>query len=97
MVALTPMVFFSKASWHNIVDFFVVILAFAASIAAAVIIANIDDEQKEVNSHTYLNINSFNPQLHDDGYYCEKSEEATGKRFSFIVALRFIRIFRYGE
>jgi len=80
MVALTPKVFFSKASWHNIVDFFVVILAFAASIAAAVIIANIDDEQKE---------------LHDDGYYCEKSEEATGKRFSFIVALRFIRIFRF--
>ena len=48
MVALTPKVFFSKASWHNIVDFFVVILAFAASIAAAVIIANIDEEQKEV-------------------------------------------------
>jgi hypothetical protein len=30
------------------VDFFVVILAFAATIAAMVIIANIDEEEKEV-------------------------------------------------
>ena len=52
MVALTPKVFFSKASWHNIVDFFVVILAFAASIAATVIIANIEEEDKEVKDYT---------------------------------------------
>eukprot|EP00090_Calanus_glacialis_P039784 TRINITY_DN6927_c0_g1_i6.p1 TRINITY_DN6927_c0_g1~~TRINITY_DN6927_c0_g1_i6.p1 ORF type:complete len:599 (-),score=158.90 TRINITY_DN6927_c0_g1_i6:76-1872(-) len=79
IIALTPKVFFSRASWHNIVDFFVVILAFAATIAAMVIIANIDEEEKEVV----------------DGHVCEKSEESTGKKFSFIVVVRFIRIFRF--
>jgi len=78
IVALTPKVFFSKASWHNIVDFFVVILAFAATIAATVIIANIDDDEKEP---------------HPDGYSCEK--EGTGKKFSLIVVVRCIRIFRF--
>jgi hypothetical protein len=29
-----------------------------------------------------------------DGHVCEKSEESTGKKFSFIVVVRFIRIFR---
>ena len=48
IIALTPKVFFSRASWHNIVDFFVVILAFAATVAAIVIIANIEDDEKEV-------------------------------------------------
>jgi len=80
IVVLTPKVFFSRASWHNIVDFFVVILAFAATIAATVIIENIDDADKE---------------LHPDGYWCEKSEESTAKTFSFIVIVRFIRIFRF--
>ena len=75
---MTPKVFFSRASWHNIVDFFVVILAFAATVAAIVIIANIKQEEKELI----------------DGYWCEKSEESTGKKFSFIVVVRFIRIFR---
>jgi len=79
IIALTPKVFFSKASWHNIVDFFVVILAFAATIAAIVIIGNIDDDETEIV----------------DGHKCEKSEESTGKKFSFIVVVRFIRIFRF--
>jgi len=79
IIALTPKVFFSRASWHNIVDFFVVFLAFAATIAAMVIIENIaDDEKEEI-----------------DGHLCEKSEETTGKKFSFIVVIRFIRLFRF--
>ena len=32
-----------------------------------------------------------------DGHLCEKSEESTGKKFSFIVVVRFIRIFRWVE
>jgi len=79
IVALTPKVFFSRASWHNIIDFVVVILAFGATIAAIVIIANIGEEDTEVI----------------DGYKCEKSEESTGKKFGFIVVIRFIRIFRF--
>ena len=48
MVALTPKLFFSKKSWYNIVDFIVVILAFAASIATLIMVASIDDEFKMV-------------------------------------------------
>merc|ERR1712183_236370 len=44
IVALTPSVFFSKKSWHNIIDFIVVILAFGATIAVSVIIHNINEE-----------------------------------------------------
>ena len=46
IVALTPGVFFSKKSWHNIIDFIVVILAFGATIAVSVIIDNINEENK---------------------------------------------------
>ena len=46
IVALTPPVFFSKKSWHNIIDFIVVILAFGATIAVSVIIDNINEEEK---------------------------------------------------
>ena len=48
MIALTPKLFFSKKSWYNIVDFIVVILAFAASIATLIMVASIDDEFKMV-------------------------------------------------
>eukprot|EP00092_Neocalanus_flemingeri_P005758 GFUD01006198.1.p1 GENE.GFUD01006198.1~~GFUD01006198.1.p1 ORF type:complete len:598 (-),score=127.12 GFUD01006198.1:1009-2802(-) len=80
VIALTPKVFFSRASWHNIVDFIVVILAFAATVAAMVIIANVGKDDTEVDAN---------------GYVCEKSEDSTGKKFSFIVVIRFIRIFRF--
>eukprot|EP00092_Neocalanus_flemingeri_P009379 GFUD01010093.1.p1 GENE.GFUD01010093.1~~GFUD01010093.1.p1 ORF type:complete len:615 (+),score=137.39 GFUD01010093.1:290-2134(+) len=80
IIVLTPKVFFSCPSWHNIVDFFVVILAFIATIAGLIIIMNIPEQDKE----------DFG------GYKCEKSESSNnGKSFSFIVALRFIRIFRF--
>jgi len=46
VVALTPKLFFSKKSWYNIVDFIVVILAFAASIATLFMVASIDDDFK---------------------------------------------------
>ena len=46
IVALTPPVFFSKKSWHNIIDLIVVILAFGATIAVSVIIDNINEEEK---------------------------------------------------
>jgi len=46
VIALTPKLFFSKKSWYNIVDFVVVILAFAASIATYIMIATIDKRFK---------------------------------------------------
>jgi len=46
VIALTPKLFFSKKSWYNIVDFVVVILAFAASIATTIMVAEIDDDFK---------------------------------------------------
>ena len=48
VIALTPKLFFSKKSWYNIVDFVVVILAFAASIATTIMVAEIDDNFKMV-------------------------------------------------
>ena len=48
IISLTPKVFFSCISWHNVVDFIVVLLAFAATIAASLIIENIPEEDKEV-------------------------------------------------
>ena len=48
VIALTPKLFFSKKSWYNIVDFVVVILAFAASIATTIMVAEIDDDFKMV-------------------------------------------------
>ena len=48
ILALTPKVFFSRHSWHNVVDFVVVLLAFAATIAAGIVIGNIPEEDKEV-------------------------------------------------
>ena len=50
VVALTPKVFFSKKSWHNVIDFIVVILAFGATVAAVVIIGNIEDKDKLVSN-----------------------------------------------
>ena len=50
MIALTPKLFFSKKSWYNIVDFVVVILAFAASIATLVMVAGIPDDFKMVRT-----------------------------------------------
>ena len=46
IIALSPKVFFSKKSWHNIIDFIVVILAFCATIAAAVIIDSIERREE---------------------------------------------------
>ena len=48
IIALTPKVFFSCPSWHNVVDFFVVILAIIATIAGIVIINSIPESDKEV-------------------------------------------------
>ena len=73
-------VFFSKKSWHNIVDFVVVILSFAATIAAFVVISSIKREEKE----------------EVDGHLCErKAESVTGKGLSLLVIIRGIRIFRF--
>jgi len=82
IVALTPKVFFSKKSWHNIVDFIVVMLAFAATIAAVVIIDNIEEDEKE-----YRDGNT--------DWKCETEEGATGKKFSLLVVIRIIRILRF--
>lgn len=38
LVALTPQVFFSKSSWHNIIDFFIVLLTFATTLTSYFII-----------------------------------------------------------
>ena len=79
MVSVPFSVFFSKKSWHNIVDFVVVILSFAATIAAFVIISDIPDEGKEeVNGHM-----------------CEKKEDDTVKGFSLLVIIRVVRVFRF--
>ena len=51
VIALTPKLFFSKKSWYNIVDFVVVILAFAASIATYIMIATIDKRFKMVRKN----------------------------------------------
>ena len=48
---MTPKLFFSKKSWYNIVDFVVVILAFAASIATYIMIATIDKRFKMVRKN----------------------------------------------
>ncbi len=71
--------FFSKKSWHNIVDFVVVILSFAATIAAFVIISDIPmDEREEV-----------------DGHMCEKKNDDAVKTFSLLVIIRVVRVFRF--
>ena len=62
IIALTPKVFFSRASWHNIVDFFVVFLAFAATIAAMVIIENIADDEKEVGGEDIVYVLKKGPR-----------------------------------
>jgi len=80
--ALTPKVFFSKKSWHNIVDFIVVMLAFAATIAAVVIIDNIEEDEKE-----YRDGNTK--------WKCETEEGSSGKQFSLLVVIRIIRILRF--
>jgi len=92
IMALTPKVFFSKRSWHNIIDFFVVLLAFAASIATAVIVSNIETSDKEKPGGGEWTEETGGP-------WCEKEEDGEGKErtrnFALIVALRFIRIFRF--
>ena len=72
-------VFFSKKSWHNIVDFVVVILSFAATIAAFVVIADVPIEDRE----------------EVDGHMCEKKDDDTVKGFSLLVVIRIVRIFRF--
>merc|ERR1719323_2974878 len=79
IVALTPKVFFSKKSWHNIVDFIVVILSFAATIAAFVVIADIPMEDR----------------VEVDGHMCEKKDDDTVKGISLLVVVRIVRIFRF--
>ena len=80
IVALTPKVFFSKKSWHNIVDFVVVILTFGATIAVFVIINDIAEEtQTAVCEKT----------AKENGSY-KGSKIAT-----ILVMIRFIRIFRF--
>ena len=80
IVALTPKVFFSKKSWHNIVDFVVVILTFGATIAVFVIINDIAEEtQTDVCEKT-----------------AEKNGSYKGSKIATIlVMIRFIRIFRF--
>jgi len=77
--ALTPKVFFSKRSWHNIVDFVVVILSFAATIVAFVIISDIPMNEKE----------------EVDGHMCEKKDDDAVKTFSLLVIIRVVRVFRF--
>lgn len=93
VVALTPKVFFSKKSWHNVVDFIVVLLAFGATVAAVVIIGNIEAKNKVTPSGELWN-------LKEGGPWCEKDEEGESSRedsryISLIGALRIIRIFRF--
>ena len=73
-------VFFSKKSWHNIVDFVVVILTFGATIAVFVIINDIAEEtQTDVCEKT-----------------AEKNGSYKGSKIATIlVMIRFIRIFRF--
>jgi len=89
MIALTPKVFFSKKSWYNIVDFFVVILAFGASIAAMIIVKRLIQELGD-------------DHIREKICQREATEEnvGTGKGvntyvlMNMISALRIIRIFR---
>ena len=50
VIALTPKLFFSKKSWYNIVDFIIVIFAFAASIATACMVEGIAKEYRMVRN-----------------------------------------------
>jgi len=81
IIALTPKVFFSCVSWHNVVDFIVVILAFAATIAAIVIIGNIPEDERKLDE--------------ESGHWCIYEDEKGKKGFRFIGVLRLIRILRF--
>ena len=84
IVALTPAVFFSKKSWHNVIDFIVVILAFGATIAVSVIIRNISEE---VETDKLCQEDEDGPDDAKDNY---------AERFSKLIKIiRFIRIFRF--
>ena len=80
IVALTPAVFFSKKSWHNIIDFIVVVLAFGATIAVSVIIDNINEEVKTDKLC----------EKNDDGKRFSKLLVI----IRFIRIFRFVRLFR---
>ena len=66
VIALTPKLFFSKKSWYNIVDFIIVIFAFAASIATACMVEGIAKEYRMVRNwknilFEFVNHTSTNP------------------------------------
>ena len=85
IIALTPRVFFSKRSWHNIVDFVVVILTFGATIAVFVIINNF----AEIAEITEVEESELCERNGEDGSY-------RGSKFAtMLVMIRFIRIFRF--
>jgi len=91
VIALTPKLFFSKKSWYNIVDFVVVILAFAASIATTIMVAEIDDTFKMrlgdegdwilVQNQTLATFefkwNGTMPKWEIGGAWCEKPAQPT--------------------
>ena len=82
MIALTPKVFFRRKSWDNILDFVVVMLAFAASVATVIIIESISDEDKEERN----------------GYLCEKANVYSEFNLLVGIRIfrifRFVRIIR---
>ena len=51
ILALTHKVFFSLPSWHNVVDFIVVLLAFPETISAGIVVRNNPEEDKEVREN----------------------------------------------
>ena len=82
IIALTPKVFFRRKSWDNILDFVVVILAFAASIATVIIVDSIDEDDKEERN----------------GYICEKASVYSEFNLLVGIRIfrifRFVRIIR---
>ena len=82
IIALTPKVFFRRKSWDNILDFVVVILAFAASIATVIIVDSIDEDDKEMRN----------------GYICEKASVYSEFNLLVGIRIfrifRFVRIIR---
>ena len=82
IIALTPKVFFRRKSWDNILDFVVVILAFAASIATVIIVDSIDEDDKEERN----------------GYICEKANVYSEFNLLVGIRIfrifRFVRIIR---
>jgi len=118
VIALTPKLFFSKKSWYNIVDFVVVILAFAASIATFIMVEQIpaiwkmpmgDEGEWELNQKdpNKLFFEWSGEDATEGEAWCEKPQQPdeflvkgsltkmNSRLGAMVVALRFIRIFRF--